>query len=75
HCDTEAARRLFTEIAEAFGQLTFNCNQETFAVTLSAGVAAINDHSAGDDAIDAADQALYQRKRAGRNGVTVAGDE
>lgn len=75
HCDTEAARRLFTEIAEAFGQLTFNCNQETVGVTLSAGVSAINDHSAGDDAIDAADQALYQRKRAGRNGVTVAGDE
>jgi len=75
HCDTKAARRLFTEIAEAFGQLSFNCNQETFGVTLSAGVAAINDHSVGDDAVDAADQALYQRKRAGRNGVTVAGDE
>jgi PleD family two-component response regulator len=44
-------------------------------VTLSAGIAAINHHVTGDDAIDAADQALYQRKRAGRNGVTVFGDD
>ena len=75
HCDTEAARQLFTDIAEAFGQLTFNCSKEAFGVTLSAGIAAINHHVTGDDAIDAADQALYQRKRAGRNGVTVFGDD
>jgi diguanylate cyclase (GGDEF)-like protein len=75
HCDTDAARRLFADMAEAFAQLTFNCSQEAFSVTLSAGVAAINDHSVGGDAIEAADQALYQRKRAGRNGVTVAGDD
>ncbi|XKH02035.1 diguanylate cyclase [Marinobacter nauticus] len=75
HCDTEAARRLFTDIAEAFRQLTFNCSKDSFGVTLSAGIAAINHHVTGDDAIDAADQALYQRKRAGRNGVTVFGDD
>ncbi|GHD42366.1 diguanylate cyclase (GGDEF) domain-containing protein [Marinobacter persicus] len=75
HCDTEAARRLFTDIADAFSQLTFNGNNESFGVTLSAGVAAINNYVTGDDAVDAADQALYQRKRAGRNGVTVFGDD
>lgn len=74
HCDTDSAVRLFTDIADAFAQLTFNCNEDAFSVTLSAGVAAINDHVTGDDAVDAADQALYQRKRAGRNGVTVYGN-
>lgn len=74
HCDTDAAVRLFTDIANAFAQLTFNAGDETFGVTLSAGVAAINDHVTGDDAVDAADQALYQRKRTGRNGVTVYGN-
>ncbi len=74
HCDTDSAARLFTDIADSFAQLTFNCSEDAFSVTLSAGVAAINDHVVGDDAIDAADQALYQRKRAGRNGVTVHGN-
>ncbi|MDR9425937.1 MAG: diguanylate cyclase [Marinobacter sp.] len=74
HCDTGSAVRLFTDIAGAFAQLAFNCNEDAFSVTLSAGVAAINDHITGDDAVDAADQALYQRKRAGRNGVTVYGN-
>jgi len=75
HCDTGSAVDLFTDIAEAFAQLTFNCTKEAFSVTLSAGVAAVNDHVTGDDAVDAADQALYLRKRAGRNGVTVYGDD
>ena len=75
HCDTGSAVDLFTDIAEAFSHLTFNCSKEAFSVTLSAGVAAINDHVTGDDAVDAADQALYQRKRAGRNGVTVYGND
>lgn len=74
HCDTGSAFRLFTEIAGAFAQLTFNCSKKSFSVTLSAGVAAINDYVTGDDAIDAADQALYLRKHAGRNGVTVHGN-
>lgn len=70
-CDVTAAARLFTEIAESFAQLTFRRDDAAFHVTLSAGVAEISGFTSGDDAVEAADKALYRQKWAGRNGVTV----
>ncbi|MBB5319634.1 diguanylate cyclase [Marinobacter oulmenensis] len=72
-CTQEAAAELFREIAEGFSQLTFTSGPETFHVTLSAGVSAVGHHGSGEQAVEAADQALYLRKKAGRNGVTVYG--
>jgi len=74
-CHTEAARRLMADIATAFAQLTFTGGEQGFQVTLSAGIAAIEEFGSGDEAIEAADQALYERKRSGRNGVTLYGQE
>ncbi|MFT7337644.1 MAG: PleD family two-component response regulator [Marinobacter maritimus] len=52
--------------------MVFNAGNEEFSVTFSAGVALLTAYESGEQAIEAADRALYQRKRAGRNGVTVA---
>ncbi|MBL3823329.1 MULTISPECIES: diguanylate cyclase [unclassified Marinobacter] len=71
HCEVTAAAELVRRIGESFAELEFSAGEGSFQVTLSAGVAAINDFANGDDALEAADQALYQRKRSGRNGVTV----
>lgn len=38
---------------------------EGFSVSFSAGVAALNVYESGEQALEAADRALYQRKRAG----------
>lgn len=70
-CSVRAAAELMAGIGESFADLVFTAGDDSFQVTLSAGVAAINDFALGDQALEAADQALYERKRAGRNGVTV----
>src|SRR5690554_1858842 len=71
-CSLEKAVEVLEALNQDFARLVFNGGSEEFAVTFSAGVAALNDYETGEEAIDAADRALYQRKRAGRNGVTVA---
>lgn len=70
-CSVQAGAELVAGIGESFAELVFSAGGDSFQVTLSAGVAAINDFPTGDEALEAADQALYERKRAGRNGVTV----
>ncbi|GGY71821.1 hypothetical protein GCM10007071_18510 [Marinobacter zhanjiangensis] len=71
-CDVGQAQSVIEGIGRSFSELLFFGNDEdSFSVTLSAGIAALNDFSDGDVALEAADQALYQRKSAGRNGVSV----
>lgn len=71
-CNVERSLQVFQSICEDFSQIVFTGSGGQFSVTLSAGVAALSDFEQMEDAIEAADQALYQRKRLGRNGVTVA---
>jgi len=70
-CDVSSAKDLIRGIGESFSELSFVAGESSYQVTLSAGIAAINDFTNGEDALNAADQALYERKRSGRNGVTV----
>ena len=70
-CDVSAAKDLIRGIGESFSELSFVAGESSFQVTFSAGIAAINDFTNGEDALNAADQALYERKRGGRDGVTV----
>ncbi|MFV8569735.1 diguanylate cyclase [Marinobacter sp. SBS5] len=70
-CSAEQAAELIDDIRIRFSELVFTSGDDSFHVTMSAGVAAINDYPLASEAIEAADQALYERKQAGRNGVTV----
>ncbi|WP_228263790.1 diguanylate cyclase [Marinobacter shengliensis] len=70
-CEPTVAVKLIEAIGKSFAELVFWAGDVSFQVTLSAGVALINDFPVSDQAIEAADQALYQRKRGGRNGVTL----
>lgn len=70
-CTTDQAQKVLTQICEAFADISFATPEGDLSVTLSAGIAALDAFASGSDALDAADQALYERKTAGRNGVTV----
>ncbi|MDX1558154.1 MAG: diguanylate cyclase [Marinobacter sp.] len=70
-CSVQSAAKLVNGIGESFSELTFSVGEKSFHVTLSAGVAGINDFESGEMALEAADQALYRRKRGGRAGVTI----
>ncbi|GGC64891.1 diguanylate cyclase domain-containing protein [Marinobacter halophilus] len=70
-CEPRIAAEFIGAIGKSFAELAFGVGDDSFQVTLSAGVASINDFAVADQAIEAADQALYERKHAGRNGVTI----
>ncbi|MBY6071801.1 diguanylate cyclase [Marinobacter salsuginis] len=70
-CPVQSAEKLVRGIGESFSELSFSVGEKNFHVTLSAGIAGINDFESGEAALEAADQALYRRKRGGRAGVTI----
>lgn len=74
-CSLDKAVEVLEALSQDFARLVFNAGNEEFSVTFSAGIAAMSVFASGEQAIEAADQALYHRKRAGRNGVTVAAGE
>lgn len=69
-CDIVSAQKKLEEICQLFSSLHFNSEQGTFNVTVSVGLAEINHFICAEQALNAADRALYQRKRLGRNGVS-----
>lgn len=71
-CPIERAKGILKSVCDDFSRLAFKGAGSEFSVTLSVGLAALSDYPHPEDAIEAADQALYERKRAGRNGVTAA---
>lgn len=71
-CDLEQAKQILEEIRLHFAELVFHHGDSEFHVTLSAGIAQLHDYSNAEAALEAADQALYQRKQLGRNGVSLA---
>ncbi|MBI5329125.1 MAG: diguanylate cyclase [Betaproteobacteria bacterium] len=65
----EDAMRKLDEIRERFAAIEHHAGQQTFRVTLSAGVAQSGAQGQGDVLIQAADEALYEAKHGGRNQV------
>lgn len=70
-CSGEQAREIVNGILATFSQLKFACNGKYFNCTFSAGVASTSDYgfTHAAEVIEAADIALYQAKKAGRNQV------
>lgn len=70
-CSAEVAEEILQDVCGQFAGLVFAGDGEEFQVTLSAGVASLRNFASAEAALNAADEAMYQRKRAGRNGVTL----
>ncbi len=65
----EAATRVLDNIRERFAAIVQHSGDQTFQVTLSAGIAGYSEDCSGESLINAADQALYAAKHGGRNRV------
>lgn len=71
-CNVDQGRTLLERIGRSFAEIVFwGSEDESFSVTLSAGVALLNSFTHGEAALEATDQALYRQKRGGRNGVSI----
>lgn len=74
NCSLTNASRVLQSVCEHMAGIGFQSAGQEFHVTLSVGIVPLQNYLTSDDAIDAADQALYRQKQAGRNGVTVGED-
>lgn len=70
-CNIAEAELILNDVCDQFSGLAFTCQGRDFQVTLSAGVARVRGFGSAEAALSAADEALYQRKNQGRNGVTL----
>lgn len=68
-CDIKQAFQMFNAVCHHFSALAFNGKGGEFHVTVSVGLAELNGFVLAEQALNAADEALYQRKHQGRNGV------
>lgn len=72
-CSVANARTIMESICEQVSRIVFTGAGKEFSITMSVGIAPLHRFDSSGDAIEAADQALYQRKQSGRNGVTLSG--
>ena len=73
-CGAEAAHTLLKELALHFSQIQFESSGHKFSVTVSGGLAEMNDYASAEEAAVAADEALYLSKHTGRNRISIAAD-
>ncbi len=70
--DVQFAYEMLDIIRTSFSQIKFRHEDREFSVTFSAGVAAFPEYGNVELLNDAADKALYEAKRSGRNSVFIA---
>jgi len=71
HTKSAGASECMERIKNELEQMKFTFDSKTHEVTCSAGVAEFVDSPTADDLVHAADQALYEAKRQGRNRIVV----
>ncbi len=69
--DVLQAEQIFDDVRKRLQSLPFTDGKGEFTVTLSAGLAPLQDYPLAEDALNAADGALYAAKSQGRNRVHV----
>ena len=69
HTDAERAFALMDRVRQDFSQIRHPYRDSYFLSTISGGVATFPNYQTGDELINAADKALYQAKRNGRNRI------
>jgi diguanylate cyclase (GGDEF)-like protein len=67
----ENARFVLEDIRRRFNRINHTAGDQHFSVSLSAGIASFPDYGSANDLKEAADQALYQSKHAGRDRVSL----
>lgn len=65
--DPEQALSVLTDVHNVFRGMEFNAGAESFRVSFSGGIACYPEYTTESSLIEAADQALYRAKRAGRD--------
>lgn len=68
----DEAEKVFNQLREAFGEIQFTTEGQSFSVTISCGIAEFPAHDTSTMLSDAADKALYAAKHGGRNRVVRA---
>ncbi len=72
--DADAAKEVMDKLREAAREIEHKADNKTFHVTFSCGVACYPQFKSGLEVAEAADEALYKAKHAGRNQVmTIQG--
>ncbi|WP_297793331.1 diguanylate cyclase [uncultured Marinobacter sp.] len=71
NCTANTAIDVLGKIGDGFSEIQFATNEGDISVTLSGGVAELSAFKTASDALNAADEALYWRKKAGRDGITA----
>ncbi len=67
----ENARYVLEDIRRRFNKITHLAGDQHFSVSFSAGIASYPQYASANDLKEAADQALYQSKHAGRDRVSL----
>ena len=72
HTDAEQAYTIMDRIRQDFAQIRHPFGSNHFLATASGGIASFPRQQSGDALIKAADEALYQAKRGGRNRIRIS---